>query len=1468
MRKRLVRYLSGTICLLFAAGIGMAAKYFPVSAENGVAEATISYMPKADKSAAIGTAENPFTILEIVPNKSMGMIGYMIPGCEPVDMEALAADRDLNPDFKIDMIDSGLFSGEGDNYAYSFVDKLPEGAVVTDDIYNYNTAYGKWCTFDNIKTPGYSEYGYYEYVGVGNGSFAVSEDAVPVFTYQAGGAYQWEAVGYYYPVTEGGIYNRITEADGSYSFAKVDSGAFAYQEIKEYSDADVVQDLTTHYWTMRTDAVYYRYLYNGYQNLDVLVSECFENASSYGGFVSQVITVTPDELTDGNLGIIKDSDMIVITAQDYGVKYWIKHNKEHAELTEAQKGTTTFTGANGNDLSWNATLAIVDKMASDSPAAMILQFNAMCGTGEYNMEKLYIMLMQYGAKSFQTTFLADTENMKSQEVTVDGKTFVTGAFRNPSDTQKGYVTKWDNSTFMTKLGVSAMHESAFPQGQSEVFGTILTYNGDMSMLRAYTDPQKISEIKTQGNDYYKPGSNSELFDYYQENFGNRPSALSMCQATRYVLMNATGGAGYKQTLHILEVQPCNEFIYGNYGWQLYYSNLFPWFTGDLTEDLTVTTMTSYQLIGDISDLNSEYDLILFGDKQDGSNGLYGYNDTNMNLGDWENGVKKGLVYTSLGDLVTKNSSAFTFKTTAKSSLGNDAYQLGARYSGNDLTKKKYEEIKDYLLAGKPVIMAAKLYSNNKINTNLVDASSYMCRLGNMLYQGDAQSNTLFKEGSYVDSSGYNWLKSVLAKETCDIGFAENGYPTVYEAVTGDGYAYVKNNGGKVQKTIPVSGVIQSEQYNQTKDAEGKPMLRYEFTLEGNTTATYGVRLFIDRNGDGIFNNSIKESKELLAAGKTEIVTDSEEVGALNIVDVTENGEIAVLDGTLLAGHRYVITRSVPLQERGILPWKLEVYNKNNDSIRCSMKNYTAIEPAATEKVQINVLQMNLMPNMKDNGDTYVNFADKTTETGAKFDAYLNAVSDFNVQISYMENKDWYKEYSQDGSYAKKTGATKADLIQKWESYLEDVDMLVLGFRDMAAFTNDEVFYEGFMDYVNSGKSVILSHDLVNDATFSYREPNMITGYDATVRTISGQRKKYYVADSNEYRYDSTAFLGQSVNLVPVIDMWDGKGKDISGIYSSQMEDNTKASEFMDNSIRLLETYATKQDKIDRVTTQEIKPGDDWPYSALTQWIRIANKGQVTSYPYALDDTIQVSSTHAQNFQLDLEQENGGDVTVWYNLTDSLDSSVNPDRGTNTGLYSSKPGDARNNYYIYTKGNITYTGLGHSKDTLTDDEVKLFVNTMISSYRVIPEKPYIKVKNEDASEHKGVYTMYIMLTGAEDENSSLSVNFSAVEESLTEAANRTYYLQYQDEDGEPLQNQISTLATDGTSMLQLEESEKRYRISANGNYSFEVPYREVLENGQAVYYLSLNMEYLGDNEVLETRKVTKVILYAMPLFSLH
>lgn len=97
-----------------------------------------------------------------------------------------------------------------------------------------------------------------------------------------------------------------------------------------------------------------------------------------------------------------------------------------------------------------------------------------------------------------------------------------------------------------------------------------------------------------------------------------------------------------------------------------------------------------------------------------------------------------------------------------------------------------------------------------------------------------------------------------------------------------------------------------------------------------------------------------------------------------------------------------------------------------------------------------------------------------------------------------------------------------------------------------------------------------------------------------------------------------------------------------------------------------------------------------------------NDGILSQYPYVLGDLNAVSNTHAQYFQLDMENP---DIVTYYSLLGD---------------------DPRNQFYMYSIGNITYSGTGHASPGSSYLEKQLFVNTMVKALRGANNLPTVDV----------------------------------------------------------------------------------------------------------------------------------------------
>ncbi|MGO4347272.1 DUF5057 domain-containing protein [Paenibacillus sp. MCAF9] len=129
----------------------------------------------------------------------------------------------------------------------------------------------------------------------------------------------------------------------------------------------------------------------------------------------------------------------------------------------------------------------------------------------------------------------------------------------------------------------------------------------------------------------------------------------------------------------------------------------------------------------------------------------------------------------------------------------------------------------------------------------------------------------------------------------------------------------------------------------------------------------------------------------------------------------------------------------------------------------------------------------------------------------------------------------------------------------------------------------------------------------------------------------------------------------------------------------------------------------------QTTTGQIAPRTDMglgnPLQATST--EKVNEGLLTQYPFLLNESTQVATTHNQYFTLDLE-----DATVipWYNMIGGVRTS----------------GDSWNHYYTYSKGNVTYSGSGHTNKGFPAWEQKLFINTMYRAFMGSNHAPQLTV----------------------------------------------------------------------------------------------------------------------------------------------
>lgn len=693
---------------------------------------------------------------------------------------------------------------------------------------------------------------------------------------------------------------------------------------------------------------------------------------------------------------------------------------------------------------------------------------------------------------------------------------------------------------------------------------------------------------------------------------------------------------------------------------------------DHQDKISVDIMGSKEFIGRNIDLNANYDLIYIG-----------MDTTIMNteIATVEGKVVKkantiyndtnmnGLVYAHVGDVQTVK--------TPNNSQGD--YRL----SGNDITSDKVRELKEYVEAGYAVIISDKSLVKNSdgsysVNTATVDKSSNMYKF--------LSEVALYKtDGNYKFFGKNVRLKSDFESQT-DVAQANRDDFSRYLSISKLNLEYSEDD-------LPEP--YNHDDGNQTYlpiDSDGVYRLKYKITLSkdaavGIADTSYDCKLYIDTNVDGRYHvDECMTGLTIKDAGGSEMYVD-------------DNGKYH-----LSPGHSYEIVKEIPDGYTGFLSWKLEFLENediNSDigefsKVRNSLTGYCAV-PCGVNKPEINIIQLI-------SGDG-VNNLDLSN---AAMDQYYSQVPDYKINVYQMTFKEFINKDVTKGYTSAETS---------YIDFLNSYDMIVMGFRDMyttdganADKTSEAVL--AIREYALSGRSVLFTHDLTSFTLERYANwGNYLTPY---LRDVQGMDRYNWsstftykpIPDEDKYKY-TTVFDESNLK--------GGSTGEIAGYSSTTILDDE---------------WGTKRNlsEISRYSNKEYHNTDN-PVRKVSK----LNSGQITEYPFKIEDELPVSTTHGQYFQLNMETDSrddidNDDVVVWYTLS-------------NDAFYDSVPMDGRNNYYIFNKGNITYTGSGHSNVT-SDGEKKLFVNTLVAAYRTGLHAPKVYYKEAEYKTSATITSKYI------------------------------------------------------------------------------------------------------------------------------
>lgn len=701
-------------------------------------------------------------------------------------------------------------------------------------------------------------------------------------------------------------------------------------------------------------------------------------------------------------------------------------------------------------------------------------------------------------------------------------------------------------------------------------------------------------------------------------------------------------------------------------------NLVSQFAGH-QDKISVDIMGSREFIGRNIDLNANYDLIYIGMDTTVMNTEIATVDGKV--------VKKantiyndtdmnGLVYAHVGD---KN-------YTSSNDVGtiNGTFRL----SGNDFTSDKVRELKEFVEAGYAVILSDKCLVKNSdggysVNTGLVDKSSNMYKFLSdvVLYRTD---------GNYKYFGKNVRLKSDFESET-DVAQANRDDFSRYLSISKLNLEYSASD-------LPLS--YNHDDGSQTYlpiDSDGVYRLKYKISLSkdaavGIADTSYDCKLYIDTNVDGRYHvNECMTGLTIKDAGGSEMYVD-------------DSGRYH-----LSPGHSYEIVKEIPDGYTGFLSWKLEFLENENinsdigefSKVRNSITGYCAV-PCGVNKPEIKILQL-----IK--GDGTNNF----DLSNAAMDTYYSQVPDYKISVSQMTFTQYIDKNVSVGYPSAETS---------YIDFLNSYDMIVMGFADMyntgANDTRVKSAVLAIREYTLSGRSILFTHDLTSFTLSGYKAwGNYITPY---LRDVQGMDRYDWVDTASSYP-------------IPADDKYKYESKyDMPELNGNNTGEYTGYT----TSTILDKNWGTK------LTLSEISRYSNKNYhntSNLVSKVSKLNGGQITEYPFKIEDTLDVSKTHGQYLQLNMDTDsrdefNYDDIVVWYTLS-------------NDAFYDSVPMDGRNNYYIFNKGNITYTGSGHS-DVTSDGEKKLFVNTLVAVYRTGLHAPKVYYKEAEYKTSATITSKYI------------------------------------------------------------------------------------------------------------------------------
>ncbi len=1492
-----------------------------------------------------GTPQRPFVVLEVVPYEEYAAVGYMIGGCEPINIERSMPNRSIMQ-LMYELVALGfaditlgekyMFLDEL-SYYYRNDEKAQELLGSPDRMEKLIGNEGEYTTL----TDGYI-YGYYEKVAPGTGTFKMelSEYVDPDAEEDGGDVSPGDvSPGDPTPVpTPGPLLVNFVRASGEGAdWIWVSEGPTSMNEHEGYYPAGeilfasgLVDEDQDKFYTLRQasldDAVYSGYNYGTYyKNKEFFLKQCIglEDDATVDNYSVVVKTITIGDLNN-NPEWIDYSDLIYMSVDSYygnGVKMWQLYNS----VWETGKKITPDDERKANvlpdDLTWETALRMYNKITADKNYAGIMMderltkgndtgnqfvhkkeielkmfdwnfdvykdpygkevtFRRPCSN--QNIYKLAVMLMAMDSNLFKQLYLSGDD-----PIVKDGKHTL----------QEGDAQDyWDIASFLLMRPGVFTYDLWNYFTSPDMWDNYHTYL-EVAGLEHYTQDHlfvfKSSELSMAGAFNADFGA-AERFKDFREFCEKDGQPTSPAEAVKYILNAGDNGHyGDGMTINILDIEP-SVGLDSNTNlpkWNLketYLRMLIPSFTGKIN----IEHQTTAQFISMAEDLNAKYQMIFMGL----DTGAYATRVKNVTL---RNGTSAniqvpawndlamynaGQIYVHLGDMMFSAEYAQARGSAAKGnyelrsrSVNWIANQIGTvdswnsaliRFPGNDISKIKRNELDSFLLSGRPIVAEEYLYNLESV----IDSQSVVYK-----FVDDAKKDGTKPLFSVTSAAG---IDDALRASSADaVTFIQ--LPSEYNGRTADG-----------------SNVISSPNYLPTDSGRAYLLFSFNVAEEG-----YSYRVYVDQDKDSKF-----DSNEI-------IFTQA----ASSDPDKTPNNT-----------YKYLIGPSTV----GLVQWKIEVYKTDNPYVRFVKTGCSAVRNNATSaggsvsKKKVNVLQIMPFDWQWDSADTpyteaeynagrhsegcsHINWSKDSPvinndgrldlETNELFQYYSENLADYDLtikSISWATFSKCFEDAQAAGrgfSYNYVLGIDEAQnnpqnadglMVNvanigepEYLVPLDSFNMFVIGFGDTYGGTNLSNT-AGQVDYLrywlDMDKSILFTHDLTSLYNVTEDADGNMQHFGFTVnalmRDLMGMNRYGVVSKmANQTGNTSEAnrlaeYQAQHADRYDTLEWYDGNRSVASHGYTYYSMkrlgwNNTtnKADNYNANYSDDRGSWPIKMPYKYMVTNPQ---GSTPPEMTgmnndndITTVVSKVNEGQVTTYPYYISDDLPVARTHGQWYALSPEDP---DVTVWYTLSydgdDSSKKNPNGTGGDGTSLtYGVSPKDGMNNYYIYSKGNIFYSGVGHSTiGTVIDDpqdmEVKLFINTMIAAFNASYDPPIVEVNNSESSLTKanGTYLEY-RIELLQDFDELNPTNGGAYSSNVVYGAGDTYRVDFTPVDYNVVTTELKCTIEIGTSGRYIDTVR-----TATGQVLHANEQHEFILNNRQNYSLDYSKQDLND---VDTRTIT-------------